>query len=260
MVIIVDAESAPNGEIGSSRGKPGGSAGLFYEQQRKAWISRNRRVFRILDAIVVVVVSGSLVLWRAWPVTAWYGGLVAGVALCFDLSARMNPPAWIEQWQAGAFGEERTGRELARLAAEWTVVHDVQRSGGGNIDHVVVGPPGVYLLDSKNIGTEVRIDGEELVALRPDGKPRYRERSVAGRTRGAAAALSQALTAVRSGCWVHAVVVVWGDMAEPHVAARSLDWVAGPELVDWLSTRTPDRDQDRVARACEALLRRQLRI
>jgi hypothetical protein len=259
-VITVDAEEGLSGARASSSAKPGGSAGLFYEQQRKAWISRNRRVFRVLDAIVVVVVVGSLVLWSVWPATAWYGGLVAGAALCFDLSVRLNPPTWIEQWQSGAFGEERTGRELARLDAEWTVVHDVQRQSGANIDHVVVGPPGIFLLDSKNIGTEVRIDGDELLALRPDGRQRYRDRSAAGKARGAAAALSQALTAVRSGCWVHAVVVVWGDMAEPHVAARNLDWVAGPELVDWLSTRTPDRDQDRVARARDAVLRQQLSL
>ena len=65
--------------------------------------------------------------------------------------------------------------------------------------------------------------------------------SFAGKARGAAAALSEALTAAGARSWVQAVVVVWGDMAEPHVPARSLDWVAGTEITAWLNSRPLDR-------------------
>lgn len=117
---------------GAGRSKAGGSAQLQYEEQRRAWIRRNRRVFRVLDAVAVVVIVASIVLWRAWPPSAWYAGLVAGMALCFDLAARLNPPTWIEQGRSGAFGEQRTGRELSRLGTEWFVIHDPQRRNGSN--------------------------------------------------------------------------------------------------------------------------------
>jgi hypothetical protein len=116
------------------------------------------------------------------------------------------------------------------------------------------------LLNSKNIGTELRIAADELIALRPDGKTRYRERTAAGKTRGAAAALSQALTKAHAGCWVHAVIVVWGDMTDRHVASQKLDWVAGPDLVNWLCARPMHRDPDRVRQAREALVGGQLDI
>jgi hypothetical protein len=159
----------------------------------------------------------------------------------------------IEQWQSGAFGEQRTARELSKLGDEWFVLHDLPRRNGTNIDHVVVGPPGVYLLDSKNLGTEVRVHGDELIALRPDGRQHYRNRTAGSKVRGAAVALSHALTAARSGCWVHAVLVVWGDLPERHVPATNLDWVAGSHLVKWLTNLPAHRNPDRLARVKSAL-------
>ena len=41
---------------------------------------------------------------------------------------------------------------MPKLGPDWLVVHDVARSDGTNFDHIVVGPPGVFVLDSKNIG------------------------------------------------------------------------------------------------------------
>jgi hypothetical protein len=33
-------------------------------------------------------------------------------------------------------------------------LHDPRRSGGGNVDHVLVGPGGVFVSDSKNLDAE----------------------------------------------------------------------------------------------------------
>jgi hypothetical protein len=118
----------------------------------------------------------------------------------------------------------------------------------------------VYLLDTKNLGTEVRVDGDGVIALRPDGRQRYRDRTTASKARGAAAAPSQALTAARSGCWVHAVVVLWGDMPERHVPAPNLDWVAGSDLVDWLTNLPADRNPDRITRVKSTLISGALRV
>ena len=46
----------------------------------------------------------------------------------FRPGARCFPTAPSEM---GAFGEERTGKELAGLGPEWTVMHDVARADGG---------------------------------------------------------------------------------------------------------------------------------
>ena len=54
-------------------------------------------------------------------------------------------------WQQGAAGEEAVGRRFERLIREgFAVLHDRRKPGSRwNIDHIVVGPQGVYVIDAK---------------------------------------------------------------------------------------------------------------
>jgi len=53
-------------------------------------------------------------------------------------------------WRVGAKGEEKVGRELAKLGTDWHVLHAVEvGSNGSDIDHVVIGPSGVFTLNTK---------------------------------------------------------------------------------------------------------------
>src|SRR5215212_1786597 len=55
-----------------------------------------------------------------------------------------------DSWAQGAEGEEVVGRILEGLAAKgWHVIHDVS-FGRGNIDHIVVGPGGIYTIETKS--------------------------------------------------------------------------------------------------------------
>jgi hypothetical protein len=66
-------------------------------------------------------------------------------------------------WQKGAAGEEAVGRRFAVLAEEgFAVLHDRRKPGTRwNIDHLVVGPRGVYVIDAKHYSgpLEVRTTG-----------------------------------------------------------------------------------------------------
>jgi hypothetical protein len=54
-------------------------------------------------------------------------------------------------WYKGALGEIAVGRLLERLGPEWTVLHAVPvGTGASDIDHVLIGPPGVFTLNTKN--------------------------------------------------------------------------------------------------------------
>ncbi len=81
-------------------------------------------------------------------------------------------------WEAGAVGEKATGQVLSHLdSSVWTTWHDVRWPGRqrANIDHVVIGPSGVFVVDSKNwSGTVLVKDG----VLRQNGYSR--EKAVAG--------------------------------------------------------------------------------
>lgn len=54
-------------------------------------------------------------------------------------------------WYSGALGERAVGRMLAALDDSWTVLHGVPvGSGTSDIDHVVLGPGGVFTINTKH--------------------------------------------------------------------------------------------------------------
>lgn len=56
-------------------------------------------------------------------------------------------------WRVGADGEEKVARRLRKLGDGWHVLHAVPvGTRGADIDHVVIGPGGVFTLNTKNHG------------------------------------------------------------------------------------------------------------
>ncbi|MBB1049343.1 NERD domain-containing protein [Dietzia cercidiphylli] len=54
-------------------------------------------------------------------------------------------------WRIGADGEQAVGDQLAGLDARWRILHAVRvGERGADIDHVVIGPGGVFTVNSKN--------------------------------------------------------------------------------------------------------------
>jgi hypothetical protein len=80
----------------------------------------------------------------------------------------------VEAFFKGAAGEERVGHVLARLPAGYHVFHSLDAGGGlgmwrqGDLDHVVVGPAGVFVIETKNWRGNVTIDGTRILL---DGRP-----------------------------------------------------------------------------------------
>ena len=63
----------------------------------------------------------------------------------------------VERHDRGAVGEEHVGAILDGLAgAGWRVIHDVQ-FGPSNVDHVVVGPGGVFTIETKSHPGPIRV-------------------------------------------------------------------------------------------------------
>jgi hypothetical protein len=88
------------------------------------------------------------------------GGSVAGES-AQNKAERLRRSA--DRYERGAQGEAATAHMLTELRpGNWTVLHDVAWPGRklANIDHVAVGPPGVFVIDSKNwSGSITALDG-----------------------------------------------------------------------------------------------------
>ena len=149
-----------------------------------------------------------------------------------------------EQYEKGTEGERATAEALTALPHEsWTFLHDLRWPGRvrANIDHVAIGPGGVYVIDSKNWSGRVEVrDGTEL---RQDG--RRRESAVTG-----AAEAALAITPIIAGVTGHAVVPVLCFHREERLAgwARDVMVCSTANVVTMLGSRltvlTPEQVRD----------------
>jgi len=80
------------------------------------------------------------------------GLLGLAVAALVGWRLRFRSSEAVRTWQRGASGERHTARLLRRLTREGFVVfHDLAVPGNAsaNVDHLVIGPTGVFVIDSK---------------------------------------------------------------------------------------------------------------
>lgn len=61
-------------------------------------------------------------------------------------------------WRQGARGEEKVATTLGRLPEEWVALHDLPiGTKGANLDHLVIGPGGVFSLNTKFLSGKVTV-------------------------------------------------------------------------------------------------------
>src|SRR5215207_355328 len=145
--------------VRTSVGRPGGSAQARWRQERAGeWAVWTRslpwRVAAILGVGAAGGVLGSLVAPRLGLVL----GALAAMAAGWGLRFRPSPEA--VAWRRGAAGERRTARLLGPLERDgWAVLHDLAvPRGQANIDHLVIGPGGVFVIDSKQYRGRLQLD------------------------------------------------------------------------------------------------------
>ncbi|CAL8971135.1 hypothetical protein PROP_03581 [Propionicimonas sp. T2.31MG-18] len=246
----VEAPSSLEGES-PLEGKPGASAQRRHDSLRKDWLRRNRKFFGILGGILILIgaAANAAFLLLGQP---WMGGLFSGAVLTFWVLVRQSPPGWIENWQLGAWGEQKTAKELSRLPGSWVVLHDIKTRRGGNIDHLVIGPGGVFLLDSKRWSGTVEVRGDELRIVRWEGGP---SSPWAGASQVAALAgetHNRVIAKTRINQWVQPVVVIWAEFPQGSAGNRYC-YVAGDHLVQWLVERPQQIADHRVRQIATAV-------
>ena len=145
--------------VRASVGRPGGSAQARWRRLRAAeWAAWTRtlpwRVAVILGIGAGGGVLGSLLVPRLGLVV----GVLAAVAAGWGLRFRPSPDA--SAWRRGAAGERRTARLLGPLERQgWAVLHDLAVPGSrANLDHLVIGPGGVFVIDSKQYRGRLQLD------------------------------------------------------------------------------------------------------
>jgi hypothetical protein len=135
-------------------------------------------------------------------------------------------------WWWGVQGERFTAEEIEKLGSDWHCEHDVELPYG-NCDHVLVGPPGVFVLDSKSLHNAAVAAGDALSS----GRMRYPGSAF----RSAALRVHDELKQLLGKPpWVQAVVVVvWGEFPQERYEEENVAYVRGDDLVNWLDDLPP---------------------
>jgi hypothetical protein len=127
-------------------GRPGASAQAGYQARRARELAGWLRGVPWRAALTLAAVMPAALLVPRL-------GLLAGVAAAgaAGWALRFRPSPETRAWRRGAIGERRTARLLARLERDgWCVLHDLAIPGSrANIDHLLIGPGGVFVIDSK---------------------------------------------------------------------------------------------------------------
>ena len=113
---------------------------------------------RTLVSLIVMIAVGVVTGLKAGLAHPLFVTLELGLIAGMLAINRLLLP-YIDRWDRGATGEETVGRLLATLegSGDWRVIHDVN-TGRGNIDHVVVGPGGLFTIETKSHPGRVSVD------------------------------------------------------------------------------------------------------
>jgi hypothetical protein len=113
--------------------------------RRRVRILALRVLIAVVGIVVTTVVAAMLLGWRS---SGFVLVEVVAIGAMHLLDRRAFPV--IDRWDRGAEGEEHVGRMLDAMREHgWQPLHDVS-FGRGNIDHVLIGPGGLFTIETKS--------------------------------------------------------------------------------------------------------------
>ena len=211
--------------VRASVGRPGGSAQARWRRMRATeWAAWIRTLpWRVAAILVIGAGAGLLGSLFASGLGLMIGGLAATAA---GWRLRFQPSTDAVAWRRGAAGERRTARLLDPLERQgWAVLHDLAVPGSrANLDHLVIGPGGVFVIDSKQYRGRLQLDPSgQLWHGRYPIAPTLR--AVSFEADQAAQVLPDPGVVVLPVVAVHGAQVPWGKVVVrgvPVIAARRL--------------------------------------
>jgi hypothetical protein len=139
---------------GGQMARAGRSAAAEF-RRRSAGRWWRQPVSRVLAVSGLVAVALLVLRGRADGFALVVAAVAAGAT---GLARRVRPERDPERWLRGAEGERSTAELLSALPRRFVVRHDLAVPGSrANIDHLVIGPSGVFVIDSKAYRSRLRV-------------------------------------------------------------------------------------------------------
>jgi hypothetical protein len=137
----------PTGSLGSPGRSALAAARRWRAEELAAW---TRSLAWRAPLVLAASLTGHVLADRAG--LPWAGLVGLAVAVLVGWRLRFRPSEQVTARRRGAHGERRTARLLERLTRDgYVVFHDMAVPGNtsASVDHLVIGPTGVFVIDSK---------------------------------------------------------------------------------------------------------------
>ena len=164
-----------------------------HKQQKQAEVVGSPGVYprfaaylRIVFPLLILMLLAGYCLRAAFPIPELSSGVAGfGLVLIAGLLAwtMLSSERRMRSYMKGARGEEAVARALQQFPGEYTIFHGVMLPGSvKDIDHVVVGPSGVFVVETKNWAGRIDVlDGRVLYnGQEPTRPPVEQARQAAG--------------------------------------------------------------------------------
>ena len=125
---------------------------------------------RPIAVLVAVLIAGSAVIafLPTFPVVKAFilGFLTAAFLVCIAWLVAVTSGSY--GWSLGKMGEEFTAETVvssARRREGWRLVNGIYFDRHGDVDHVLVGPSGVFVVESKFVTSPCRVEGDRVKGI-----------------------------------------------------------------------------------------------
>ena len=150
-------------------------------------------------------------------------------------------------YSGGWEGEKQVAKLLSsKLSDDYILINDLYlHNGDGDIDHVVLGPSGIFVLETKNWSGSITCNGDEWQRA---GKRNFKgspSRQVKRNTAKIKHIIdfSQAFRSL--GVWVEGIVVFTNNHASLHLNNPTVPILKLPQLPNYITTHASSSDYSR---------------
>jgi hypothetical protein len=128
-----------------------------FEARRAREKARRRALLPAVVGIAVIVMVTEFLLF--WPVNVIFASIVIGITAFAFVKVVTELPNDVINWERGAKGEQATAMHLQGLAEAGFISFANRWVTGlkGDIDTIVVGPSGIYVVETKTTRAKVEV-------------------------------------------------------------------------------------------------------
>jgi Nuclease-related domain len=188
---------------------------------------------------IVLAIAG----FRWWPLSLFGLLPVFTVHKLSDGGRALDPESWFKGWR----GESLVKKLLKGLEPLGYRIVNHLDIGHGDVDHVVVGPTGIFAIDTKNHAGHFSQRGASLL------KNGWPDDGILDQVRGEAAAVRDRIGVK----WVQAVVVVpTGGVEDPRLYFQKATVVDNDGLLDFITSQGSRLESSEIERIIGLLAHR----